>query len=183
MVVANAVAALSEIQDGNGREVFQINTQYLFKILRALNECTEWGQVGDTFTSRVSLMLYGYHAYPSFLSSSMALQYVYNAGFLLLLQVTHTVPLPFECHARACGQLSGQRLYFLGGMISSLYLLFCLHTYLKAFLTYEDDLSDVCQTYFSPTIAIEAQNFCSTIYFSRGKKGRLSRQKAIPEQF
>ena len=45
MVVANAVAALSEIQDGNGREVFQINTQYLFKILRALNECTEWGQV------------------------------------------------------------------------------------------------------------------------------------------
>lgn len=47
MVVANAVAALSEIQDGNGREVFEINTQYLFKILRALNECTEWGQVSS----------------------------------------------------------------------------------------------------------------------------------------
>jgi AP-1 complex subunit beta-1 len=45
MVVANAVAALSEIQNGNGKDVFQINSQYLFKILRALNECTEWGQV------------------------------------------------------------------------------------------------------------------------------------------
>ena len=45
MVVANAVAALSEIQNGNGKDVFQINSQYLFKVLRALNECTEWGQV------------------------------------------------------------------------------------------------------------------------------------------
>lgn len=45
MVVANAVAALAEINDVSGRNVFQITSQSLFKLLRALNECTEWGQV------------------------------------------------------------------------------------------------------------------------------------------
>ena len=45
MVVANAVAALAEIQEVSGRDVFQITSQSLFKLLRALNECTEWGQV------------------------------------------------------------------------------------------------------------------------------------------
>ena len=45
MVVANAVAALSEIQEISGRPVFKINAQTLFKLLAALNECTEWGQV------------------------------------------------------------------------------------------------------------------------------------------
>lgn len=46
MVVANAVAALSEIQEISGRaDVFTIDSNSLFKLLRALNECTEWGQV------------------------------------------------------------------------------------------------------------------------------------------
>ena len=46
MVVANAVAALSEIQEISGKAVFVIDSNSLFKLLRALNECTEWGQVG-----------------------------------------------------------------------------------------------------------------------------------------
>ena len=46
MVVANAVAALAEIADASGRpEVFQITSHTLVKLLAALNECTEWGQV------------------------------------------------------------------------------------------------------------------------------------------
>lgn len=46
MVVANAVAALSEIADASGRrDVLQITSAVLFKLLAALNECTEWGQV------------------------------------------------------------------------------------------------------------------------------------------
>lgn len=45
MVVANAVAALSEIHEVSGKDVFQITSNSLFKLLRALNECTEWGQV------------------------------------------------------------------------------------------------------------------------------------------
>ncbi|KXS14332.1 Adaptor protein complex beta subunit [Gonapodya prolifera JEL478] len=45
MVVANAVAALGEINESAGRNVFQVNTQTLGKLLGALNECTEWGQI------------------------------------------------------------------------------------------------------------------------------------------
>ena len=45
MVVANAVAALTEISDASSRPVFQVNQNTLFKLLAALNECTEWGQV------------------------------------------------------------------------------------------------------------------------------------------
>eukprot|EP00887_Chlorella_sp_A99_P005532 scaffold1.g5532.t1 len=44
MVVANAVAALSEMQASSPRPVFRIDPTSLFKLLRALNECTEWGQ-------------------------------------------------------------------------------------------------------------------------------------------
>lgn len=44
-VVANAVAALSEISEATGREVFEITGAVLMKLLAALNECTEWGQV------------------------------------------------------------------------------------------------------------------------------------------
>lgn len=44
-VVANAVAALSEIQDATGKEVLEITGAVLMKLLAALNECTEWGQV------------------------------------------------------------------------------------------------------------------------------------------
>lgn len=42
MVVANAVAALAEIQDGSSKNVFEITNHTLFKLLAALNECTEY---------------------------------------------------------------------------------------------------------------------------------------------
>ena len=46
MVVANAVAALCEIGDACGRkDVMPFTPAVLFKLLAALNECTEWGQV------------------------------------------------------------------------------------------------------------------------------------------
>lgn len=45
MVVANAVAVLSEIAETSNKEVFKINSAVLPKLLSALNECTEWGQV------------------------------------------------------------------------------------------------------------------------------------------
>jgi vesicle coat complex subunit len=45
MVVANAVAALAEIHEASGKDVFQVTSNSLFKLLAALNECTEWGQV------------------------------------------------------------------------------------------------------------------------------------------
>lgn len=41
MVVANAVAALAEIQGNNTRPIFEINGHTLLKLLTALNECTE----------------------------------------------------------------------------------------------------------------------------------------------
>ncbi|XP_057977530.1 beta-adaptin-like protein B [Malania oleifera] len=45
MVVANAVAALAEIQENSSRSIFEITSHTLSKLLTALNECTEWGQV------------------------------------------------------------------------------------------------------------------------------------------
>lgn len=45
MVVANAVAALAEIQESSSKSIFEITSHTLFKLLAALNECTEWGQV------------------------------------------------------------------------------------------------------------------------------------------
>ncbi|KAG2491509.1 hypothetical protein HYH03_010086 [Edaphochlamys debaryana] len=48
MVVANALAALQEIQElagPGGKDLLQMSTQTLNKLLAALNECTEWGQV------------------------------------------------------------------------------------------------------------------------------------------
>ena len=44
-VVANAIAALSEISEGSGKDVMMMTTSVLQKLLAALNECTEWGQV------------------------------------------------------------------------------------------------------------------------------------------
>lgn len=44
-VVANAVAALSEINDNSDDKVFEVTDSVLQKLLAALNECTEWGQV------------------------------------------------------------------------------------------------------------------------------------------
>ena len=46
MVVANAVAALTEINEVSGKNVLQLDRNTQSKLLRALNECTEWGQVG-----------------------------------------------------------------------------------------------------------------------------------------
>lgn len=45
MVVANAVAALAEIQDSSSGPIFEITSHTLSKLLTALNACTEWGQV------------------------------------------------------------------------------------------------------------------------------------------
>ncbi|EFJ43916.1 hypothetical protein VOLCADRAFT_65427 [Volvox carteri f. nagariensis] len=48
MVVANALAALQEIQElagSGGKDLLQMTSQTLNKLLAALNECTEWGQV------------------------------------------------------------------------------------------------------------------------------------------
>lgn len=44
MVVANAVAALSEISE-TAQHPFSITSNNLNKLLAALNECTEWGQI------------------------------------------------------------------------------------------------------------------------------------------
>ncbi|EFA78033.1 adaptor-related protein complex 1 [Heterostelium album PN500] len=45
MVVANAVASLTEIDEVSKHEVFRIHGGNINKLLAALNECTEWGQV------------------------------------------------------------------------------------------------------------------------------------------
>jgi AP-1 complex subunit beta-1 len=45
MVVANSVAALSEIKEKNCDFVENMNSEILFKLLSALDDCTEWGQV------------------------------------------------------------------------------------------------------------------------------------------
>eukprot|EP01116_Phalansterium_solitarium_P013980 TRINITY_DN3145_c0_g2_i1.p1 TRINITY_DN3145_c0_g2~~TRINITY_DN3145_c0_g2_i1.p1 ORF type:complete len:907 (-),score=445.47 TRINITY_DN3145_c0_g2_i1:185-2905(-) len=44
-VVANAVAALSEIEENSAKGAFQLNTSTVSKLTAALGECTEWGQV------------------------------------------------------------------------------------------------------------------------------------------
>lgn len=45
-VVANAVSALLDINDACGEDpVFKITPEVLNKLLVALNECTEWGQI------------------------------------------------------------------------------------------------------------------------------------------
>lgn len=45
MVVANAVAALSEINETSTKPLIEMSPQMVNKLLTALNECTEWGQV------------------------------------------------------------------------------------------------------------------------------------------
>lgn len=45
-VIANAVAALTEIRDSSStKQVFEITATILQKLMAALNECTEWGQI------------------------------------------------------------------------------------------------------------------------------------------
>jgi AP-1 complex subunit beta-1 len=45
--VANAVAALSEINESSptGSPLVEMNAPTVNKLLTALNECTEWGQI------------------------------------------------------------------------------------------------------------------------------------------
>lgn len=46
MVIANAVGALLEIRETSSKkDVFALNSVVLNKMLAALNECTEWGQI------------------------------------------------------------------------------------------------------------------------------------------
>mmetsp|Transcript_85738 Transcript_85738/g.255579 ORF Transcript_85738/g.255579 Transcript_85738/m.255579 type:complete len:924 (+) Transcript_85738:49-2820(+) len=45
MVVANAVASLCEISTSSRRNYLQLNEDVISKLLPALNECSEWGQV------------------------------------------------------------------------------------------------------------------------------------------
>eukprot|EP00362_Geleiidae_sp_MMETSP1317_P000545 CAMPEP_0201282060 /NCGR_PEP_ID=MMETSP1317-20130820/4750_1 /ASSEMBLY_ACC=CAM_ASM_000770 /TAXON_ID=187299 /ORGANISM="Undescribed Undescribed, Strain Undescribed" /LENGTH=122 /DNA_ID=CAMNT_0047593745 /DNA_START=330 /DNA_END=698 /DNA_ORIENTATION=- len=45
MVVANAVAALCEIAEMKNEPIRFVNAASSSKLLTALNECTEWGQV------------------------------------------------------------------------------------------------------------------------------------------
>eukprot|EP01103_Thecamoeba_quadrilineata_P006514 TRINITY_DN16239_c0_g1_i1.p1 TRINITY_DN16239_c0_g1~~TRINITY_DN16239_c0_g1_i1.p1 ORF type:complete len:825 (+),score=202.25 TRINITY_DN16239_c0_g1_i1:75-2477(+) len=45
MVVANAVAALNEIEETSKSGLFTVSSANLNKLLAALNECTEWGQI------------------------------------------------------------------------------------------------------------------------------------------
>ena len=54
MVVANAVAALSEINEASpsGRPLIEMNAATINKLLTALNECTEWGQVRQKLFDR-----------------------------------------------------------------------------------------------------------------------------------
>ena len=61
MVVANAVAALSEIQELSGKPVLLLTSATVQSLLRALNECTEWGQVrwGQEWGRRRALLRQG----------------------------------------------------------------------------------------------------------------------------
>jgi AP-1 complex subunit beta-1 len=46
MVASNAVASLTEIKETSGRsDIFDLDESTISKLLTALNECTEWGQV------------------------------------------------------------------------------------------------------------------------------------------
>ncbi|KAI7890496.1 adaptin N terminal region-domain-containing protein [Mucor mucedo] len=45
MVVANAVIALTDINEASDKCIFEIDTNTSNKLLHALNECTEWGQI------------------------------------------------------------------------------------------------------------------------------------------
>ena len=45
MVVSNAIASLQAIGEAKGTPVLIVNRELVKKLLTALNECTEWGQV------------------------------------------------------------------------------------------------------------------------------------------
>ena len=56
MVVANAVAALAEIAEASGKDVLQVTRESIKKLLRALNECTEWGQARPSASNCAALV-------------------------------------------------------------------------------------------------------------------------------
>ena len=60
MVVANAVAALAEIQDSSARPIFEITSHTLTKLLTALNECTEYDAVLAILGSQLLIMFNGF---------------------------------------------------------------------------------------------------------------------------
>ncbi len=46
MVVANVVSSLTDIAFASGRsDIFQLNAVTANKLLTAMNECSEWGQI------------------------------------------------------------------------------------------------------------------------------------------
>ena len=45
MVVANTVAVLTEIEQAQGTKILRITTSILQKLIAALSDCTEWGQI------------------------------------------------------------------------------------------------------------------------------------------
>lgn len=51
MVVANAVAALAEIQENSNRPIFEMTSHTLTKLLTALNECTEYVYFSITYST------------------------------------------------------------------------------------------------------------------------------------
>lgn len=104
MVVANAVAALTEIDEASQNPVFLISKITLPKLLAALEECSEWGQVfiltalakyspndskeAENITTRVSQRLQ--HANSSVVMSSIRLimqymNFIKNQDFILAL--------------------------------------------------------------------------------------------------
>ena len=44
-MVANAVASLCDISETIGRDVLRLRPKLVAKLLAALNECSEWGQI------------------------------------------------------------------------------------------------------------------------------------------
>jgi vesicle coat complex subunit len=45
MVVSNAVASLAQISESKGFSLLKMNPSTVQKLLTALNECSEWGQI------------------------------------------------------------------------------------------------------------------------------------------
>lgn len=43
--MANAIAALCDISETIGRDVLRLKPKLVNKLLAALNECSEWGQI------------------------------------------------------------------------------------------------------------------------------------------
>jgi len=113
MVVANAVAGLAEIADTCGRDLIDLNNKAtLPKLLAALNECNEWGQVfildalstytpsscgdAESITERVTARLS--HANPAVVLAAIkvilrSMEYVDNTEVLRMLAKKLNPPL------------------------------------------------------------------------------------------